>query len=780
MYETGLIVKLKNANFISSDEISIKILDRLNQKNNNLCSIVFGRNGSGKSTISKSIDRVTKEDNDLSYGVELLDEDGCPYTKEKLNNIRVFSEFFVDENIRFKENGLETIVLLGEDVKIDDEITRVEKEIQEIKRSLEKIDLSVYEDIKNPLNPAYTLSKMIKTLKQNDNWASRKKQINGLKNNATVNEGVVLDIYNNHSKTTTVSEFNKVLGDYLKIKENNNLCDYKFSYLKNADLNKINDILQIKVNRNSEDKIAEEIYSVISTFGNSRVLEIQEQFESKIETCPYCFQPINENYRNDVITSIKNVLSKESEEIRKKIQSLYVEKFEYEELPIIIDDNLKLKIFNATNVYNKEVDFINSQLKKKYEDIYSILKLPSNHYEEAYNELIEIISEIVDCIENHNNNVKKIKDIQDNLHEYNNFLSWETIKEDYKVYQANIKNKSNLKKEFDILINNEKTLSSQLKELQMKKRKVEIAVKDINDSLSYIFLSKDRLQLVGDGNYYKVESNRKAVKLEDLSTGERNIIALCYFFTYIGKEKDAINRFNDEYLICIDDPITSFDHENKIGIYGFIRMMIKKVLSGNEHSRFIFLTHAYDVAYNLDKVVKDVNKELKLWKKDIEIGKKLEHFMISDNYNISKGRNQYNYLMKAIFDFANEDAEAPNDYSIGNMIRRMLEMFSSFEFNTNFEGLNYKLENDPLYDLLNNYMFRIITHNESHSMINAYAYDQIDRFETFTHEEKVKTAKLSLLLIGKLNEKHLKSYLKKDNTAIVMSWEESLKELFQD
>ncbi|MBM6966107.1 hypothetical protein [Massilimicrobiota timonensis] len=66
MYETGLIVKLKNANFISSDEISIKILDRLNQKNNNLCSIVFGRNGSGKSTISKSIDRVTKEDNDLS------------------------------------------------------------------------------------------------------------------------------------------------------------------------------------------------------------------------------------------------------------------------------------------------------------------------------------------------------------------------------------------------------------------------------------------------------------------------------------------------------------------------------------------------------------------------------------------------------------------------------------------------------------------------------------------------------------------------------------------
>lgn len=778
MFETGLVVKFKNVEFMPSNEVSVKILDKLKQNNSNLCSIIFGRNGAGKSTICKSINNIIKDKEDFGCCVELVDEDEYQYTQEKLNNIRIFSEFFIDENIRFKENGLETIVLLGEDVQIDDKITEIENKIKEVDELLEKIDLSVFNDNKNTSNPEYNLAKMIKTLRQNDNWASRKKQINGLKNNAAVNESVVFDIYKNHSKTIKISEFNDILSNYLSVRANNELCNYRFPDLKIIDLDKIVNILNIKINKRSEDKIAKEIYNVISEFGDSRIIEIQDRFESKIDICPYCFQPIDEKYRVKVIKAIKKVLSKESEEIKNKVQSLYINIFKYEELPIIIDDNLKLKLFNAVNRYNEEADLINSQLSKKNEDIYSSFELPNNHFKEAFDELYKIISKIQTCIEKHNDDVKKIKDIRNDLSEYNNYLAWLSIKDEYKEYQKNLKEKQNLEKKFDALTNDRTMLENQLIEFQMKKQKIEIAVKDINDSLSYIFLSKDRLQIVGDNDCYKVESKGKSIKLEDLSTGERNIIALCYFYTYIGIGKKATDRFKDEYLICIDDPITSFDHENKVGIYVFLRMMIKKVLSGNRHSRFVFLTHAYDVAYNLDKIVKDVNRDLNICKRDFDIGKKLEYFEI-DDYNISQGRNQYKFLLKEVFDYANNNNSAANDYSIGNMIRRMLEMFSSFEFNTNFESLNYKLGEDSLCNLLNNYMFRIVANNESHSMINAYAYDQIDRFETFTHEEKVRTAKLSLLLIRNLNENHLKSYLD-DDINTIMSWEEDLRELLID
>ncbi len=45
MFETGLVVKLKNTEFFPSNEVFIKILDKLKQNNSNLCSIIFGRNG---------------------------------------------------------------------------------------------------------------------------------------------------------------------------------------------------------------------------------------------------------------------------------------------------------------------------------------------------------------------------------------------------------------------------------------------------------------------------------------------------------------------------------------------------------------------------------------------------------------------------------------------------------------------------------------------------------------------------------------------------------------
>lgn len=779
MYENGLVIRLKYAEFIESNEATLKILDKLNQNNSNLCSIVFGRNGAGKSTICKSINNIIEGKGDIGYCVEITNENGAQYSKDMLNNIRVFSEFFIDENIRFKKKGLETIVLIGEDVQIDSEITEVENEMKNIDEMISKIDLSVYEDPKNISNPTYNLAKMIKILRQNDNWASRKKQINGLKNNASVNESVIFEIYKNHSKAITITEFNDTLNHYLSVKSNNELCDYKFPILESINLEKIDKILKSKVDKSSEDKIAEEIYNVISKFGDSRIMEIQKQFESKINICPYCFQSIDEKYRKGVIESIKKVLSKESEEIKREIELLYINLFEYNELPIIIDDNLKLRLFKSANNYNEEVELINSQLRKKSEDIYSPLELPDNHLIEAFNELDYTISEINACIKNHNDDIKRADDIKNDLYDYNNYLAWDTIKSDFKEYQRNQKNKQDLEKEFRDLENKKKSLKDNLKILQMRKRKVEIAIKDINNSLAYIFLSKERLQIVGDNDTYKVISNGKAIKLEDLSTGERNIIALCYFFTYIGIGKRVANRFKDEYLICIDDPITSFDHENKVGIYSFIRLMMKKVLSENRYSRFIFLTHAYDVAYNLDKIAVDVNNDLSISKKKgIAQGYQLVNFNIT-KHNLSRGCNQYNLLLKEVFNYANNNTSDINDNTIGNMIRRMLEMFSSFEFNDNFESLNYRLKDDGLYNLLNNYMFRIFVNNESHSMINAYAYDQINRFETYPHEEKVKIAKLSLVLIKKLNKSHLESYLKAD-TDIVASWEKSLIKLFND
>ena len=52
----------------------------------------------------------------------------------------------------------------------------------------------------------------------------------------------------------------------------------------------------------------------------------------------------------------------------------------------------------------------------------------------------------------------------------------------------------------------------------------------INDALSYIFFDKKRMVLENSDGIYVLKVNGKDVKPKDVSTGERNAIALSYFF----------------------------------------------------------------------------------------------------------------------------------------------------------------------------------------------------------------------------------------------------------
>ena len=54
-------------------------------------------------------------------------------------------------------------------------------------------------------------------------------------------------------------------------------------------------------------------------------------------------------------------------------------------------------------------------------------------------------------------------------------------------------------------------------------------------------------------------------------------------------EKD---EFKEPCLIILDDPISSFDMENKVGLYTFFRMMFDKIIRNNNESKIINFTHS--------------------------------------------------------------------------------------------------------------------------------------------------------------------------------------------
>ncbi len=233
-------------------------------------------------------------------------------------------------------------------------------------------------------------------------------------------------------------------------------------------------------------------------------------------------------------------------------------------------------------------------------------------------------------------------------------------------------------------------------------------------------------------------------------------------------------------MVVIDDPLTSFDHENKIGIYSFLRKKISEIIEGNEGSRFIILTHNYDVAYNLEKIIRNVYKS-KARNKNIVNSKRLEEFILYDD-NFTSGISQYKKLLNNIYLFGDKGTSELTSLTIGNSIRRVMEMFSSFIFNEGPDVLSKKVEeiegaNSVVSSFIDHYMLGILVNCESHSEYLVKAFDENDSIENFSENEKEEAAKIALVIILILYENHLKAYFKIDEVIEIRKWKTKLEKL---
>lgn len=211
---------------------------------------------------------------------------------------------------------------------------------------------------------------------------------------------------------------------------------------------------------------------------------------------------------------------------------------------------------------------------------------------------------------------------------------------------------------------------------------------------------------------------------------------------------------------------------------------IRKFIDGNTNNRFLIFSHNYEIAYNLNKLLKDIydskspkticdSKSTKPKDFKYVVGNfELKNFQISET-DLNNGHNQYAFLISNIYKYANGKQSDITDLTIGNCLRKALEKFSSFMYNQGMERLWTHLNEDNKY--LSNYLYRILLNNESHTKISAYDLDEFDSFEKYTPEEKINMAKYCLAIINVLNELHLQSYLSEDEIKSIKEWSKNWK-----
>src|SRR5699024_9828762 len=101
-------------------------------------------------------------------------------------------------------------------------------------------------------------------------------------------------------------------------------------------------------------------------------------------------------------------------------------------------------------------------------------------------------------------------------------------------------------------------------------------------------------------NKYYLKSRGRDVRPRNLSVGERNVLALCYFFVKLSERLEGAAR-TDGCNIILDDPVSSLDLDNRIGITSYLESQIIKFVHENHRINVLIMTHDSSVFDALSK-----------------------------------------------------------------------------------------------------------------------------------------------------------------------------------
>lgn len=147
----------------------------------------------------------------------------------------------------------------------------------------------------------------------------------------------------------------------------------------------------------------------------------------------------------------------------------------------------------------------------------------------------------------------------------------------------------------------------------LKTKNTEILAKNINKKLeNYTNFTLERKDDQGREFYEikeKIEGEEKTRPVEELSTGEKNIVALLYFIESLN---DSGNNSNKPKFIIFDDPMNSNDDTMQYLIANEILKLVKQVNKPKNKDKILILTH--NVLFYLN-ITRDIKNEYHLKKK---------------------------------------------------------------------------------------------------------------------------------------------------------------------
>lgn len=240
-------------------------------------------------------------------------------------------------------------------------------------------------------------------------------------------------------------------------------------------------------------------------------------------------------------------------------------------------------------------------------------------------------------------------------------------------------------KEAELKEKRENNMKKQQEIQDLKQQKSQ--TKDFADFVTHILNDINislKVELDTDNKNYIIKSTNEnaTLTIKDISEGEKNLLALLFFYYELFADNKQQNVKSEIELIIVDDPISSMDDSNRF----YILELMKNLLELPKQQVFI-LTHSWEDYCNLSYGKKAWDD--KIDKKGNEIKSKYATFEIrkvngkSELFQLENTEKPYKYLFKEIYEFSEKrEDEVKTDcqiYHYPNVMRRVFEEWYSFK-----------------------------------------------------------------------------------------------------
>lgn len=757
-------------------------------------NIFYGRNYSGKTSLSKIIRSLEKKELPPKYDhpdfkIKLSDDSEITHNTLRTfeHPIHVYNSDFVKENLKFihnEDDNIESflVTLGGDNQQILDRIRVLEAELGSNEASsksgiylfIQNKDKDVNDACENHDSKKRNLDKLLsdKATRSSDSIKNQHENFGNIRYDKRNLEADISEVQKSNYQVLTDDQKaeKRALVRQTELPSPPNIPKYTLNFCSLVEAT--NEILKTVVS------LSGKIEELTNNPTLNSWVQTGHQLHHDRNTCAFCNNKISDERAENLKQHFNQEFQLLQSRISKGIQ--------------LLDSDLESEIFKFTlditpyyQHYHSKLSGLKSNLDSAFSQQKASLKqlkvileqkqknpfielesINPQDYSLEITTIIEQISNIrSECIQFNSDlkaeqtqakNALRLDHVYNFLQSINHYQLTSDIEQAFQTIEP-------LKNELKNLTDRKDIILSEIKTEEAKLKSEGEACKRINEILQHDFghqyLSLEPIETANtNGQSIKFEiqrlKNGSKTKAHNLSEGECSLISFCYF---LAKVQESLNS-GEKPIIWIDDPICSLDSNHIFFIFSLIE---EKICKEKKYSQLFISTHNLEFLKYLRRV-SGVDPDSSIATVQ-EHKRKTGYYLIQrhDSFSqiqkmplyLSKFLTEFNFLFEQIYKCATvsiiDDSNFHIFYNFGNNARKFLEIYTFYKF----PSASYQLDNQ-LKAFWGDHIFKTLTdriHNEYSHMTGV-----LERGGTISEQPEIQ--KSAKAIIEKVRSEDLTQY----------------------